>query len=85
MSINAEIFEHPNAGFYYVVLQHNEVYQVSSLKRGPDQRCDMIGQMWPNGEASLGVRLGPHLRLGDVPKEVRDRLSKLIINKIENV
>lgn len=85
MSINAEIFEHPNAGYYYVVFQHDEVYQVSSLERGPDQHCNLLGSMWPHGEASLGVRLGPQLRLQDVPKEVRDRLSKLLINKIENV
>ena len=85
MSINAEIFEHPNAGFFYIVLQHNEVYQVSCLKRDADDHCHLLGQMWPNGEASLDLRLGSHLRLQDVPKEVRDRLCKLLINKIENV
>lgn len=84
MSINAEIFEHPNAGFYYIVLQHNEVYEVSCLRRD-DDHCHLLGQMWPNGEASLDLRLGSHLRLQDVPKEVRDRLAKLLINKIENV
>ena len=85
MSLNIEIFDHPNAGFYYVIFQHNEVYQMNAFTKGPDQHCVKLGELWPNGEFGLGLKLGPHLRLKDVPRDVIKKITTIMTNTITHV
>lgn len=87
MSINVDILEHPRAGMYYVVYQHNLVYEMNSFSKHADSHCVCIGELWPAGEEGMLNRLkfGQHLRLEDVPQEVIRKAVSVLNNKITNV
>ena len=85
MSLSIEIFDHPNAGFYYVIFQHNDVYQMNGFTKGTDQHCKKLGELWPNGEFGLDLKLGSHLRLEDVPASVLKKVTTIMNETILDV
>ena len=85
MSLSIEIYDHPNAGFYYVVFQHNEVYQLNGFTKRGQSHCQKLGELWPKGEFGLGLKFGTHLRLQDVPKAVIDKIMTITTETITNV
>ena len=85
MSLSVEIYEHPKAGMYYLIFQHDHVYEMNVFKNQSDQHCVYLGDLWPAGEADLGLKVGQHLRLKDVPKIIQERMMTIITNKITHV
>lgn len=85
MSLAVEIYDHPKAGMYYVIFQHDHVYEMNIFQKQADKHCIYLGDLWPAGEADLGLKLGMHLRLSDVPKIIKQRIMTIITNKITHV
>ena len=87
MSIAIDIYEHPKAGMYYVVYQHDIVYELNGFTTKPDSHCVCIGNLWPLGEHGLlgGLRFGTHLRCQDINEAALKKIMYILNTKIINV
>lgn len=84
MSINVDIFEHDRAAHYYVVLQHDEVWELNHHEEpSPGAICRKVGNLWPKGEIGLiGKPFGRQLRVGEVASTAMTKVMTLISNRI---
>lgn len=80
MSLSVDIFDHPKAGMFYVVFQHDLVYELNSFtKPNPDAHCVELGSMWPKGELGLiGGHFGRHVLWDEVPLEAKAKIMHII-------
>lgn len=87
MSINVDIFEHHSASYFYVVLQHDEVWEINTCEaEDPHSVCKKVGNLWPKGEIGLiGEKFGRHLRIGEVGAEAVLKITQLITTRITHV
>jgi len=86
MSINAEVFDHPSAGVYYCLLQHDDLYEVNVFNPRGIVETRHLGQLWPKGELQYLERhkFGAHLRIEDIPKNVRDEVVQLVLKTMNH-
>jgi hypothetical protein len=80
MSLSIDVFRHPNAGMFYVVFQHDLVYELNSFtKPHADAHCVELGHLWPQGEFGLiGGSFGRQLQWNEITTEARRKIMHIL-------
>jgi len=87
MSLSVEVFDHHKGGVYYVLLQHDTLYEMDELNPQGVLRCTKLGSVWPKGEMLTldSHKFGRLLQMSEVPPGIRKEVMNLISKEITHV